>query len=456
MQSIDYDLLRSAQLEIRILTLCPLKVTASENDITSSPTATRIKCILHTVSLHENPSYIALSYTWGEPTPCKTIQVNGKAVAVRANLEAALLHIREENRPVALWVDAICIDQSSNEEKSEQVQMMRDIYARSEYVLVWLGVAAQDSDTAMNLLKKTGELAIKARIFDLRGNDLKNLSNSQGDDRLNSIKTSLDACAQAADLKPFHTSLNDFSEREYWTRTWIVQEVSVARDVMLMCGSMKLPFETFAAASNFCGFARMRLAENMTIAQWTDPIRGPLIKAAMARAPSAAPNIIIGIRRRYQRETGNPESFFGLLKRSCFDRAAIHPLKATDSRDKIYGLLGLDPFPLQLGILPDYNKSTKETYITTTRALIVSGNINILAWSQQHKIIKDLPTWVPDFSSPLRDPCGENDQIGSTEAIFYASGQQAASILSHENENVMSIRGVLIDTVDSVGSPPNK
>ncbi|MCJ1391356.1 hypothetical protein MMC18_004219 [Xylographa bjoerkii] len=229
-------------------------------------------------------------------------------------------------------------------EKSQQVQMMKDIYAKSESVLSWLGVTAQDSDTAMDLLKCIGEKAIETGILDLRGNDLEDLSNPGKDERSSKIAASIDAFAQAAEYDFFDTFIINLSERKYWTRMWVMQ--------------------------SFCGFARRMRAENMTLDQWADRIRGPRLRAIMATAPNAAPNVLMGIRRRYQREIGDPESVFGLLKRSCFAREAIQPFKATDSRDNIYGLLGLDPLSKQLGIMPDYNKSTKEVYTAATRAFI--------------------------------------------------------------------------------------
>jgi hypothetical protein len=204
---------------------------------------------------------MALSYTLGETTPCKTILISGKAVTVRANLEAALSHIRGNDPSMTLWVDAICINQQDEKEKSQQVQMMRGIYAIAQSVLVWLGVAGQESDTAMDLLKSIGEKAIDARILDLCGNDLGNISNPKGDERLSSIKATLDALTQMDELDFFHSSLISLSEREYWTRTWVVQEVSVPRDVKLICGSKKLSLRTFSAASNFCGCARKRRAK---------------------------------------------------------------------------------------------------------------------------------------------------------------------------------------------------
>lgn len=39
---------------------------------------------------------------------------------------------------VRLWVDALCINQSDNEERSHQVRQMRQIYSRSKEVLCWV------------------------------------------------------------------------------------------------------------------------------------------------------------------------------------------------------------------------------------------------------------------------------------------------------------------------------
>lgn len=44
-----------------------------------------------------------------------------------------------------VWVDAICINQKNDYERTYQVQMMRTIYERSEHVAIWLG-AAQEND----------------------------------------------------------------------------------------------------------------------------------------------------------------------------------------------------------------------------------------------------------------------------------------------------------------------
>jgi len=48
-----------------------------------------------------------------------------KTVTVQKSLETALKHIRRDDCSVVIWADALCIDQSHNEEKSIQVQKMK-------------------------------------------------------------------------------------------------------------------------------------------------------------------------------------------------------------------------------------------------------------------------------------------------------------------------------------------
>jgi hypothetical protein len=73
------------------------------------------------VSFDNMPDYIALSYFWGDPTPCHVITCNGKQMMIAANLKKALaavfaaikrdgappLYEKDEN--ISLWADGICM-----------------------------------------------------------------------------------------------------------------------------------------------------------------------------------------------------------------------------------------------------------------------------------------------------------------------------------------------------------
>ena len=66
------------------------------------------------------------------------IRLNDHVFYVTTNLKEALLHVvGKSEREISLWVDALCINQADNEEKSEQVRLMGEIYSRATGVIAW-------------------------------------------------------------------------------------------------------------------------------------------------------------------------------------------------------------------------------------------------------------------------------------------------------------------------------
>lgn len=64
-------------------------------------------------------------------------------IEVMPNLYAVLRRLRHTTDAVILWIDSLCIDQNNTEERTHQVGMMRDIYANSTEVIVWLGSGSE-------------------------------------------------------------------------------------------------------------------------------------------------------------------------------------------------------------------------------------------------------------------------------------------------------------------------
>lgn len=60
-------------------------------------------------------------------------------LAIPASLAVALPYLRSLSRPIHLWVDSICVNQSDLNERSQQVGRMSDIYSRAMKTIVWLG-----------------------------------------------------------------------------------------------------------------------------------------------------------------------------------------------------------------------------------------------------------------------------------------------------------------------------
>ncbi|KAF2189293.1 hypothetical protein K469DRAFT_507956, partial [Zopfia rhizophila CBS 207.26] len=81
-----------------------------------------------------------LSYQWGNPKRnLRKIQCNGVSFLVTSNLYSALVHLRNPDSDISLWIDTICIDQKNDHEKGNQVQRMGEIYCRSKGTIIWLG-----------------------------------------------------------------------------------------------------------------------------------------------------------------------------------------------------------------------------------------------------------------------------------------------------------------------------
>ncbi|KAK0708439.1 heterokaryon incompatibility protein-domain-containing protein, partial [Lasiosphaeris hirsuta] len=98
-----------------------------------------IEAHLRTVQLQDKPLYESLSYAWGGNKTTHSISVDGKRFPATENLWKALHNVRHATERRTLWVDAICIDQSSDDEKSRQVPVMHLIYQQATRVLVSLG-----------------------------------------------------------------------------------------------------------------------------------------------------------------------------------------------------------------------------------------------------------------------------------------------------------------------------
>ena len=58
--------------------------------------------------------------------------MDGIIFDVTRNLEVALQHLIYEIGPGGLWVDLVCINQQDDEEKGEQVQLMKFIYESAD------------------------------------------------------------------------------------------------------------------------------------------------------------------------------------------------------------------------------------------------------------------------------------------------------------------------------------
>lgn len=121
---------------------------------------TLVSCYTVVTTLDDAPEYPAISYNWGDEEDTRPIMLNNRVVQVTANLAAFLRHAQHGRHLWGIrnaWIDALCINQKDDSEKSWQVQMMRDIYAGADEVYAWLGRATRLTAPMITWIKRTTE-----------------------------------------------------------------------------------------------------------------------------------------------------------------------------------------------------------------------------------------------------------------------------------------------------------
>lgn len=305
-----------------------------------------IHCTLEVIRSKTIFKYSALSYRWGSPSDTVPIVLEGQTFQVTTNLEAALRQFRKPRTREVLWIDALCINQEDDKEKSLQVSLMGSIYEEAQFVHVWLGKEENGSGRAMKFLE---ELSMRIRkdkhIYNVR-NDPSLFSGAWN--RIPTGKWIFEALAGNHQLSE---DLGHLFRREYWQRVWVMQEVSLARNITLCCGQFQI--------------------KNVVLGRAID-----LLHRVQVDMPPGFTRI--------------PESPFGMANARIWVNSGLHTslyrllimgqtLLAHDPRDRIYSVLGLVNDPGIPRFEVDYSKSPEIVYKELAAAMISRPDQNFLS-----------------------------------------------------------------------------
>jgi hypothetical protein len=322
--------------------------------------------------------YHALSYVWGTNHNLVPISCNLQTLHVTPNLHAVLLEYRHRNSHMPLWVDAVCINQADVSERTSQVRMMQEIYSSAECVVVWLGPADPSDAPALELLKT---IYAPWATFRHNGRDLPLFTGTtpQGQDA--------ELGAKVPDA--YFDALAAFLMRPWFSRIWIVQELLMARKVVIWCGDATLDqFPVLETAARLMQMWNCHTRLQIATTALADPEvqakgRLKLVCAGRLEALKAV------------REQGNQGIIYLLLLTRCFD--------ATDLRDKIFALVGLASDVDEAFV--DYSKSCEEV-LTQLSRVVLDGSVEtdtgcaLDIWScitRDADEELDKPSWVVDW-----------------------------------------------------------
>ncbi|KAI1873137.1 uncharacterized protein JN550_003390 [Neoarthrinium moseri] len=357
---------------------------------TRTPVDQRMSSLGSTYCRYMWGDFAALSYECGGSARTGEILVDNHKVAVTRNLEAALQHIStwwlQETNHISLWIDALCINQQDIVERNHQVKRMASIYSGAISVLLWTGPAIQNETETCRLLSQIYQIAATGESLSNWNSELTKYDN---------ILASL--------------GISELSNRSYWKRLWVIQEFYLAGRNALVCfGIRRVNILAFFAAANLLG----RVASVSTEVFKKDAVVWIVF---FANLHLGIDNLVPLMRIFHKRSTKMPLPDLATLL------VAAGRAEQTDSRDKIYGLLGLVNPEIRSLILPDYGKACSDVYRDFVTAVIqTTGKLDII-YQRPRKLRQgsQLPSWVPDWSIKA-DTCNPIDlprEIDSDELV---------------------------------------
>ena len=238
-----WDSWRAGRIGTRLLDLLP---GSEESELRCS-----IRNIL-SLDQVDCPAYEALSYTWKETSyerrllPGVSDDIDSvqrrlfevvhpvfccgrQHLQINTGLRDALVRLRHPTEVRTLWADQICIDQSSHQERSYHIQLMKQIYNRAKRVTVWTGDEDRHSVTAYKLMEaiatRSTLLPTPTELFE----------------------------DEAVTVPPPEStdweSLFRFLGRPVFTRGWVIQEIAFGRQVFVKCGENEIEFDKVMGAA---------------------------------------------------------------------------------------------------------------------------------------------------------------------------------------------------------------
>lgn len=368
----------------------------------------RSNVLSHTPQEHQ-PAYEALSYTWGsEDRPCSVNIDNGSqfvehrqsrgstqtsrnqpeepvgaisdpaigekdsvTISTTSNLDVALRYLRYQTQPRVIWIDALCINQLSEDtdEKNRQVAAMGRIFSIAEHVVIWLGPGDDDSDKAFDMIHQI----VPFVDFDWDTGRLRSRMSCPDEEK---------HWGDILAYLPFEdrelNTVLDLFERPYFNRVWVRQEIALAKSATVCCGDKQTDW------AHFCTFSRCLWRKRCYRSGVSDSRASSFNKAKLAMEELCRVRV-------------------GTMCLSVL-RDVLGDAKCRDPRDKIFAILALlhDDGGKLLGIQPDYSQRTEDLYMDVARrSAEQKRSLEILQSCVLSSSRLDIPSWVPDWSTPI-------------------------------------------------------
>lgn len=398
----------SAVSEIRLIELQP--------GIASEP----IICNYMVIALdgQDKVDYEALSYVWGQPDKDHqhVILLDGRKVTVTPSLFTALETLRQDEGIRRLWVDAVCINQQDDKEKTAQVNMMGRIYRSCSQCNFWLGllgdVQARDAQDAMDVLRWLGRGGISTLPWI--------------DDKWRCRGASLAMKAMMA--------------CPWWQRIWTVQETLLPPHGVIHWGPCRISWATMKRAAD--AFIEGTLPNNFRASKldadnwnfdFTSQVRG--LWLSLTEQPL---QLVYRWRIRW----------------------------ATDPRDKVYALMGIrDDINLPSVRSCDYSVDVQTVYARATADMIrdCKDLRPLMGRRGELHTTKGLPSWALDLTRDQDTPRSKGKHmfwkyqtLYNSPVLDYTADRGIYGVregLTMPDERTLCLHGRFVDQIAIVERP---
>lgn len=474
--------------EISEIRLIRLKATDTERDGSVSPglgfIGDDLEIELHHFSMDRHPPYTALSYTWGDPLAKVPILVNGYRLDITkilANFLRSSAKLVRKGHAVSVWVDAICINQADESERSHQVRRMKSIYAEAYSVMAWLEPGS-DHALAVEVVHNIYQGWQRFLRATASWGMIDTMDNLQARYAVTITDSLMGLGARRWE------ALSMMFSNPWWHRTWIIQETTFNKSTCVVYGSHSnsmdwlaieflVPFlghcirqphfrsipeykYMHAFTKKVAPAYRILMLKNARPTQEENDVSSTLFRPGyswigeISTDPSPTYRIkLLNDGRLRQGEcnlTSGPlgqRSVFTLELLLCHFRIA----QATLPHDKVYGLLGIAADAEEVKIDVDYSLPFQLIFGQIAKYYIQKSNtLDMLGYCCIRGPGHGCPSWIPDWRYDWPLPLMRRvDSKG--KCIYGASGVTQPEVLFSEDLKSLGVQGFWLSTVRIVG-----
>lgn len=416
---------------------------------------------LQTFRLANAPHFFTASYVWGEKVDSKTtIHLNTGPLPVLNSIVPFLhmvTHHDDFDDKTWWWIDSLCINLTNSHEREEQVRIMAEIYKRARRAIIWLGEEIEESGDCTGAIEFLHYLASLQVAFS--GDDHAMRSNLEDPESAKNCEA-----VSALLFRPWWTRVSTIYLCGNHTLTalevWTLQEFVLPKEAKLYCGNKSITRGKFKSA----------IYSIFLCSTLTNEFEHELV-------PRKAFDGAFNRRRIHQWHTKPHSRGIGLVSIMAY----LGNHAATDSRDRIFSVLGLiTARDRELIGAPEYTTSTEFQFARLVRSFWNEyKSLDIICFVHLFNRYSGpvdpgpenaVPWWTPDwratidFASPVPLMASQSASLhignfrplrsDSWKANYDAPGPQQrkkANVYFTDNLKEIFCDGVILDVIHGLG-----